>query len=214
MTSRRTARRELRDAFFDYYTATLGLDNAPTNAAVNDTLYTLNNGRFEVGKIGENDLLQSELALLRARVSLDGAGLDHDRTLAALRLALNLVPGSSLEIIVPADIPEFVADTALAVAQAMRNRAQMVDLEMQNVTADRAVSEARFANGIGATVQASMGLNQTGPEMDAVYRDLREAQRFNLQLSMPLVQWGGRSANIQAVRCREEPLRDRTHRDG
>ncbi len=67
MTSRRTARRELRDAFSDYYTATLGLDNALTNAAVNDTLYTLNKGRLEVGKIGENDLLQSELALLRAR---------------------------------------------------------------------------------------------------------------------------------------------------
>src|SRR5690606_39230949 len=52
------------NAFFDYYTAKLGLENAITNAAVNDTLYTLNNGRFEVGKIGENDLLQSELALL------------------------------------------------------------------------------------------------------------------------------------------------------
>ena len=39
------------------------------NVAVNDTLYTLNKGRFEVGKIGENDLLKSELALLRARAA-------------------------------------------------------------------------------------------------------------------------------------------------
>ena len=43
------------------------LANATANAAVNDTLYTLNKGRFEVGKIGENDLLQSELQLLGAR---------------------------------------------------------------------------------------------------------------------------------------------------
>ena len=52
------------NAYFDLYGAQVALDNAVANAAVNDTLYTLNRGRFDVGKIGENDLLQSELALL------------------------------------------------------------------------------------------------------------------------------------------------------
>lgn len=132
------------NAFFDYYTAKLGLENATTNAAVNDTLYTLNNGRFEVGKIGENDLLQSELALLRARVALDGARLEHDRTLAALRLALNLPTGAPLEVIVTSEIPEVAADTAMAVAQALRNRASMVDLELQEVNADRRIAESRL----------------------------------------------------------------------
>ena len=54
-------------AYFDLYSASVAVANAQTNALTNDTLYTLNKGRFEVGKIGENDLLQSELALLRAR---------------------------------------------------------------------------------------------------------------------------------------------------
>ena len=69
------------DLFFDKYAARVALDNAVTNAAVNDTLYTLNKGRFEVGKIGENDLLQSELALLRQG---DGV-LERDRLLCAER---------------------------------------------------------------------------------------------------------------------------------
>jgi len=192
------------NAFFDYYTAKLGLENAITNAAVNDTLYTLNNGRFEVGKIGENDLLQSELALLRARVALDGARLEHDRTLAALRLALDLPTGAPLEVIVTPEIPEVTADTAMAVAQALRNRASMVDLELQEVNADRRIAESRFGTGPGATLSASMGFNQTAGEVDAVYRDLLQAQRFSLQVSMPIVQWGGRSANIQAARLDEQ----------
>lgn len=188
------------NAFFDYYTARLGLENAQSNAAVNDTLFTLNKGRYEVGRIGENDLLQSELALLRAQVALDGARLEHDRTLAALRLVLDLPPGAPLEITVPTDIPEVTADTTTAVAMALRHRAQMVDLELQQVQADRRVAEARFGSGFGGTIQASMGLNQTAPELQAAYRDLREAQRFNLGVSMPLVMWGGRSASIQAAR--------------
>jgi outer membrane protein TolC len=76
-------------AFFDYYAARMALNNALANAAVNDTLYTLNKGRFEVGKIGENDLLQSELQLLRARAAVDGAKLERDRSESALRRLIN-----------------------------------------------------------------------------------------------------------------------------
>ena len=111
----------------------MALRNAQSNAAVNDTLYTLNKGRFEVGKIGENDLLQSELALLRARNALDGAKLEHDRTLAFLRLQLNVPAGTPLEIIPPTTIPGFTPDTAMAVAQALRNRAKIRSNELQDV---------------------------------------------------------------------------------
>jgi outer membrane protein TolC len=188
-------------AFFDYYAAKVALANAATNVEVNDSLYTLNKGRFEVGKISENDLLQSELALLRMRTSLDGARLEHDRTLAALRLQLNLPEGTPVEIVIPEGIPTFTADTAVAVAQALRNRAQMKDLDLQTVQAARRVSEAKYNSGFGLNVQASMGYNQTGGEVNAVYKDLRDAQNFSVGVSMPLMQWGSRSATIQAARA-------------
>jgi outer membrane protein TolC len=63
------------------------------------------------------------------------------------------------------------------------------------------VSEARLNTGFGATVQASMGFNQSGSELDAVYNDLLQQQRFALAVQLPLVQWGGRSAQIQAARA-------------
>ncbi|HEX7123831.1 MAG TPA: TolC family protein [Gemmatimonadaceae bacterium] len=187
------------NAFFDLYAAQLSLRNAEANAAVNDTLFRLNQGRYEVGKIAENDLLQSELALLRARSGLDGARLEHDRALAALRLALNMGPDEPLAITVTTDVPNVVADTAVAVAQALRNRAQMVNLELQDTQARRQISEAKFNNGIGATVNATYGFNATGNEMNLAYRDLQEAQRFTLSLEMPIFQWGARSADVQAA---------------
>lgn len=187
------------NAFFDLYAAQLNLRNAEANAAVNDTLYRLNQGRYEVGKIAENDLLQSELQLLRSRTSLDGARLEHDRALAALRLALNLGPDEPLAITVTSDVPTVTADTAVAVAQALRNRSQMVDLELQETNARRRISEARFNNGIGATVNATYGYNSTGSDMNLAYRDLQEAQRFSLNLQMPILQWGARSADVQAA---------------
>ena len=198
-------------AFFDHYTAKLGLTNALANVAINDTLFTLNKGRFEVGKIGENDLLQSELALLRARASLDGARLEYDRTLAALRLQLRLPVGAALEITAPTDIPDVVADTALAVAEALKNRATMRDIELEDVQARRRVNEARLTTGFGATLEASMGFNQTGSGVGAVYEDLRNQQNFSLGLAMPLVNWGSRSAQIEAAREDQRSTESRAH---
>ena len=99
--------------FFDAYAARVALNNAIKNAAVNDTLYTLNKGRFEVGRIGRT-ICCKELALLRSRTTLDGARLEQDRAMAALRLALNLPATQPLEIVVDTSVPEFEADTARA----------------------------------------------------------------------------------------------------
>ena len=190
--------------FFDAYAARVALDNAIKNSAVNDTLYTLNKGRFEVGRIGENDLLQSELALLRMRTTLDGARLEQDRAFAALRLALNLPATAPLDIIVVSTVPEFEADTARAVTEALRNSSRMSDVALQEVQARRRVTEAKLSTGIGATVQASYGYNATGPEASLAYQNLQEARTFSLSLSMPLLQWGAHKETVRAAEAERD----------
>jgi outer membrane protein TolC len=185
--------------FFDVYSAKVALDNAATNAAVNDTLYTLNKGRYEVGKIGENDLLQSELALLRSRTSLDGAKLEYDRTRAALRLALNLPVGAPLEVAVTSEVPDVAADTAKAVAEALKNRSGVANVALQDVQARRAVTAAKLSNWVGATVQASYGFNATAPDASLAYQNLLEARRFTVSVQVPIVQWGLRKESVQAA---------------
>ena len=194
---------ETANAYFDHYAARMTLENATNNAAINDTLFTLNKGRYEVGKIGENDLLQNELALLRSRNALNNACLEFDRTLAALRLRLNLPADAALSIAISGEVPAVRADTALAVAQALRNRADVTQQELQTVQARRRVNEARRNTGFGARLQASVGYNQSASDLDLAYRDLRNAQRFSLAVDMPLIQWGARSAEIEAARAEE-----------
>ncbi len=198
---------QVTNAFFDVYAARVALDNAVTNAAVNDTLYRLNTGRFGVGKIGENDLLQSELALLRSRTVLEGARLEQDRAVAALRLALNVPVGTPLEVAVSGEVPQVEVDTARAVAEALHNRAALADVVLQDVVARRSVAEAKLATGVGASVQASFGLNATAPAASLVYQNLLEARRFTLSVQLPLWQWGAREQGVQAAQADRERVR-------
>ena len=192
---------QVSGAYFDYNAAQVSLRNAILNASTNDTLYRLNQGRFEVGKISENDLLQSELEMLRARTALDQSRLEHDRALAALRLALNVPENTPIEIAVSTEVPDFTADTTLAVTQALRNISSVRALDLQEATARRNVSEARFNGLPGATLNASYGYNATGGAINDVYRDLQQAQQFSLNLQVPLITWGARSGDSQAAKA-------------
>lgn len=193
------------ERWFDAWAARVAAGNAATNVAVNDTLYTLNKGRFEVGRIGENDLLQSELALLRARASLDGARLEEARTLAALRIALDLPAGAPVSLARPGVLPAAVApDTVVAVQQALRNRSRMVELERDAVRARYGLTRARLANGFNAQVTAEVGFNQSAPELNVAYQSLRNQQRARLQIDMPLWQWGGGRSDVAAAEAERE----------
>lgn len=186
-------------AFFDLHAAALGLENAIANVAVNDTLYTLNRGRYEVGKIGENDLLQSELALLRSRASLDGARLERDRAEAALRRLLRVPAGEPLALASPPLAPRIEVDTALAVQQALANASAIEEVELGLVQARRRVSEARFAKLPGATVAAMVGFNQTAPVFSEAYQALTSRQRLQVGVRMPVWQWGAGRADLSAA---------------
>ncbi|HYD55121.1 MAG TPA: TolC family protein, partial [Gemmatimonadaceae bacterium] len=188
-------------AYFDLFAAQLALANADANAAVNDTLYTLNKGRYEVGKIGENDLLQSELALLRARASLDGARLEQQRTEAALRRLLGLPASQPLVAAAPTAAPITQVDPERAVGFALRGASTVREVELDAMRAQRRVSAARSANGFGATLAAEVGFNQTATAFGDAYQSPLGRQSLQLGVSMPLLQWGGGRADVQAARA-------------
>lgn len=196
------------NAFFDLHAAAATLANATTNAAVNDTLYTLNKGRYEVGKIGENDLLQSELALLRARAAADDARLAFERSREQLRITLNAPAGTAFEAVVSPEVPSVEADTAQAVAQALRNSSGMSDAELQEVTADRSVSEARWNTGAGGTLSASYGYNASAGNAPDAYKNLLDARQMNLSVSIPVWQWGAHTAQVQAAKADRDAARN------
>ncbi len=187
--------------FFDLYAARATLANAEANASANDTLFRLNKGRFEVGRIGENDLLQSELSLLRARAALDGAKLAADRAAASLRVQLGLAPDVPFDLQVTNSVPRVIIDTLAVVQRALDNASQTRGRELQDVQQRRRVNEAKRNTGFGASVNASVGFNQTAPTFNESFRSPLQSQQFSVGVEMPVLQWGARSAQIEAARA-------------
>ncbi|PYO93240.1 MAG: hypothetical protein DMD58_00515, partial [Gemmatimonadetes bacterium] len=96
------------------------------------------------------------------------------------------------------------ADTARAVAEALKNRAAVTAVALDDVQARRSVAEARLRSGAGATVQASYGFNATAPEASLAYQNLLEARRFTLSVQVPLWQWGAHHEGVRAAEADRE----------
>jgi outer membrane protein TolC len=192
------------DAFFNLYAQQMTLANATGNAAINDTLYTLNKGRFEVGKIGENDLLKSELALLRARASVDDARLARDRAEAALRRLIAYPDGQSIAIVTPDSIPTVDADPDLAVKEALKNSSTMEVDALDDVQAKRNTTTARLNNRFNASIVASAGFNQTASVFNDAYQSPLGKQTLTVGIVMPMLQWGAGHADVEGARADEQ----------
>ena len=189
------------DAFFNLYAQEVALGNASKNVAVNDTLFTLNKGRFEVGKIGENDLLKSELALLRARAAVDDARLARDRAEAALRRLIAYPGGQMLTIATPDQIPTVAADPEVAVSEALRNSSATQQNELDGVQSKRGIAEARADNRFNASVRASAGFNQTAPAFGQAYQSPLAKQTLIVGINLPMMQWGAGRADVEQAKA-------------
>jgi outer membrane protein TolC len=168
--------------------------------AVNDTLYQLNKGRYEVGKIGENDLLKSELALLRARAAVEDARVAAARAEATLRRLIAYPEGQPLEIVAPDSIPAVDADPDVAERAALKNSSAIRQNELDDVQTRYGITRARADNRFNARVAASVGFNQTASAFGQSYQSPLGRQEFLLGVTVPMLQWGAGHAAVEAAK--------------
>jgi outer membrane protein TolC len=201
LEAREDVARSTADAFFNLYAQQMSLRNASSNVAINDTLFTLNKGRYEVGKIGENDLLKSELALLRARAAMEDALVARARAEAALRRQIAFPEGQALEIVTPDSIPIVNADPEVAEREALRNSSTIQQNALDDVQSRYDISLARANNRFNATVAASVGFNQTASGFGDAYQSPLGRQQLSVGVNLPMVQWGAGRSAVEAAKA-------------
>lgn len=190
---------DITNKFFELYLALMNSANASLNLAINDTLYKISVGRYNVGKIAENDLLQSELAFLNAQTQLENANVGLHRSEENLRAAIGLPARSAIILLPPSRIPGSAVDPVLALAQARQNRSDALNFGLQLLTAERRVRQAKSDNSFNATMTASMGYNQRAPALSDAYNNLLNQQQFSLGFSIPIFRWGAGSSAVDAA---------------
>lgn len=176
--------------FFNLLLAQIEKGIAEKNLNSYDTLYKIARGRYQLGKIAENELLQLEIYFLNAKASVDRASLNYENMLFRLKSFLRLKNDDDIELVPPAETRHNVIVASHALVQARKNTTTAIEFEERMITAESEVRRNKMDGRFDADLSMEFGLTQSVPEFQDVYKDPLDRQYVNLSLSVPILDWG------------------------
>jgi outer membrane protein len=176
--------------FFDLLISQLDAEAAVRDKANADTLFLLSQGRYEVGRIAETDLLQITLNTMQAETRLAEAQLKMQTNAEQLRDFLDIQGNIEFDLIPPYRLPDVMIDGQRALEYALQNRSNMVAFDRRLRQAEQEVDRARGETGITASMMGQFGLTQTGSQLNQVYTQLLDQEVITFSITVPIADWG------------------------
>ena len=183
--------------FFDLLAVEMNMNISTINVANYDTLYKIAQGRYSLGKIKENDLLQLELQLLKSKSQKEKVKLDYQNTLYRFKSFLRLKDNKEVILILP-EITEYnTVSYNEALNLASENNPKVLEFEQRLLEAKANLSRAKTENGLNANLYAVFGLMQNADLLPVAYQNPNNQQQVTLGISVPILDWGMRKGQIK-----------------
>ncbi|MEN8249313.1 MAG: TolC family protein [Bacteroidota bacterium] len=190
--------------FFNLLLAQTSLEIAQKNVESNDTIFKIAQGRYNLGKITENDLLKLELNLVNSKLAVTKALVEQESASLQLKSFIGLSDTDPVILVIPKEIPDFIVDENVALVEARKNKSDMVTFKRQQLEAEEGVTRAKKSSGVNMNLQAVYGLNDLGSDIAQVYQEPGENIRVGLQLNVPVLDWGRQKARIMTAEANKK----------
>jgi outer membrane protein TolC len=196
--------------FFTMIDAQIDLNIANTNLANADTLYQLGKGRYQVGTVTQDELLNMELSLMNAKLSVTKANQNLVRTRSDLNSFLALEKGTIIECILPSKVTSTLQiDVDEAIQKSLQNNPDMLTQRRRLLESDQSVAQTKAENGLSVYLNASAGLNQRSSILEQAYQNPSQSQNLTVaSLSVPILDWGKRKGAVLMAKSNREVVRN------
>lgn len=176
--------------FFNLASAQTCLDIARSNLAYADTLCTISEGRYNLGTISENEMLQIKLNRLNEETNLLDADVALDAAAEALRNYLDLPTSTQLRVVTEDKIEEIDVPLADALEFALRNNPDPDYYRRTCLESRQNLASVKASSGLRASLYLQFGLSQTGPDFKGAYHNPTDMQYASVSVSIPILDWG------------------------
>lgn len=185
--------------FFSLALAQINKQIADMNYSNADTLYKIAQGRYDLGTISEDELLQMKLSWLNGETNRKQAAMNlRDREIR-LRSFLGFNDQVRLELILPTTIPSLQVSAQEVYDLAMANNPEILTQQLAILQAQSNLAQAKADRGLNANIIANFGLQGKDQSLDVAYSALSRNQGVRLSFSLPVLDWGlGRGRYLMA----------------
>lgn len=193
------------DMFFNLVTAEINLSIAQTNLSNADTLYNIGKGRFEIGTVTQDELLDLELSSLNAKMELQRAKIKLEQGRAVLNSFLSIDDNIKIACILPDKIPSLKVKVDDAMKLAYENNPEISNYEERLLQSDLNVATAKSAHGVNISIDANLGYNNSSDNFNGAYKSpFKNEKGVNLSLGIPILDWGLKKGKVQMARSNKK----------
>jgi outer membrane protein TolC len=191
--------------YFDALVSRISMRIAEQNVKNNDTIYKISQGRYNLGKIAENELLQIELNLLNAENSLTNARLNYEVAAQELKRYLGIPSEEDLSLAIPSTIPKIEVSLDQALNEARKNRSAVLDFRRRRLEAEQSVAAARGNTNYNFNLSANFGLNRQADNYNTAYADpFAQQQNISIGINIPIIDWGQARSQVRRAEANRQ----------
>ena len=186
--------------FFGLAAAQANLDIAASNYASADTLYRYAEGRYNIGTITENEMLQLEINKLSGETDMMNARIEVEDQMQTLRSFLGIQDDVEIRVLPDNEVPDFQVPMAEALQMAMQNSPEPEMYERLKLQSRSNLAYAKGNAGLKADLYVQFGLSQTGDKLRDSYRDTMNQYYASIGISLPILDWGRSKGQVRVAR--------------
>jgi outer membrane protein TolC len=186
--------------FFGLAAAQANLDIAASNYASADTLYRYAEGRYNIGTITENEMLQLEINKLSGETDMMNARIEVEDQMQTLRSFLGIQDDVDIRVLPDNEVPDFQVPMAEALQMAMQNSPEPEMYERLKLQSRSNLAYAKGNAGLKADLYVQFGLSQTGDKLRDSYRDPMNQYYASIGISLPILDWGRSKGQVRVAR--------------
>lgn len=185
---------------------------AKSNLDNQDTLFQISKGRFKMGKIAENDLLQMELSVLNSKNDLTTNEINFKRTSQNLSRYLSL-DTESIILNIPKELSIFTVTLQKALEEAKENRKAVIEFRRKRLQAEQNVAEVIGSNRLQVRLNANFGISQQGAVFNDLFQNYNQQQNVSLSLGIPILDWGVSKSKRKLVEANKDLVNTNIEQD-
>ena len=186
--------------FFSLASAQTELEMARQNFAQADTLYSMAQGRYRIGTITENEMLQLEINRLNEETNVMDAEVKLREVMQTVRYFLGLEQTVELQLLLPDSVPQLQVPLAQAMELALQNSPDPDYYRRIVKESESNLANARANNGLRADLYLQFGLTQTGRDLSSSYSHLMNQEYASVSLALPLLDWGRGRGKVRVAK--------------
>ena len=193
--------------FFSVLSAQSDYKQSVSTLKDREALLDIAKARLNLGTTTKSEVLQMELSVLNARMSVNKNKQNLDDVMYNMFSYLRVSDYNDAELVPPYSVPEIILSVDEVIQRAITNSSHTLEQKQQMLEAEKSLAQAKSNKGLQMTIRGEVGFTQTANAFADAYRNPMDNEIVGLTLSLPIFDWGVSRGRVKMAQARLEVVR-------